>query len=564
MSQKNYILQITAFAAIIVLDARRTESGRMDCCPCITLDESHCDQDNYSDRLIKSPQGREEFEYGGEDYRSMHAHAPPPSAPSLSGPPRIPDSSTPSGSISSSRNAAAAADPFMSGGEGASPDDEPSQIHHASTRNEGCLQRFMRQHYVPFLLHRFTKMVVLVVFVLTFIFMVGYGIHNLELGLDHKYVVPKDSYLQNYFDDLKNVFAVGPPVYFVIQPSNLTDFQFPINQNRICSQSGCSQTSVQALIFNQVCDPAAYIAQGPSSWIDDYITWLKIRAPCCRTFKVRYGHEYAKGDWCPVTFSDSLCEMCLQPEDFITYNNVTRPPPVAFTKYLEMYLDKSKCSTACGSCGWGHNADVIWDSSVNKTGATRYMAYHSPLRSEEDFINALKSGRRINQEIIDSQGLNAYVYSVVYPYFEQYLYIVDTCILNTGLGMVGIFVLSMALIRNLWASLQIVIAIIMILGDLLGVMALWGVTLNALSVLNYVMAIGISVEFCIHLTVAFMHTAGPRDFRVGSSLVTVGSSIISGITLTKFSGVIVLAAATSEVFEIYYFRMYLAIVVLGK
>ncbi len=78
------------------------------------------------------------------------------------------------------------------------------------------------------------------------------------------------------------------------------------------------------------------------------------------------------------------------------------------------------------------------------------------------------------------------------------------------------------------------------------------------------MAIGISVEFCIHLTVAFMRTPGSRDSRIASALVSVGSSVVSGITLTKFSGVIVLAFASSEVFEIYYFRMYLLIVLLGK
>lgn len=36
-----------------------------------------------------------------------------------------------------------------------------------------------------------------------------------------------------------------------------------------------------------------------------------------------------------------------------------------------------------------------------------------------------------------------------------------------------------------------------------------------------------------------------------------------GITLTKFAGIVVLAFTRSKIFEVYYFRMYLAIVVLG-
>jgi len=430
---------------------------------------------------------------------------------------------------------------------------------------ESTLQRFMRRRYVPFLLHRVTKMFVLASFLLVFLFFLSYGIHNEELGLDHKYVVPKDSYLQPYFQDLKDTLAVGPPVYFVVDgPEDMVDFSLPENQNRVCSQTGCSANSVQALIFNQVCDPTALIAQGPSSWLDDYITWLKSRAPCCRTY-LWNAFGLHKGDWCPIQtwFTPANCPMCIQPSDFVVTNNATRPPAWAFTKFLSNYMNQSQCSTECGSCGWGHNSDVIWDPVRNKTGATRYMAYHAPLRSETEFIKALKSGRRIADMIRSEQGLDTYVYSVVYPFFEQYLYIVDTCILNTGLGLAGIFLLSMGLIRNVWAAAEVVAAIIMILGNLIGVMALWGVTLNALSVLNFVMAIGIAVEFCIHLTMAFMRTKGSRDYRVARALVSVGSSVVSGITLTKFSGVIVLAFASSEVFSIFYFRMYLAIVILG-
>lgn len=39
--------------------------------------------------------------------------------------------------------------------------------------------------------------------------------------------------------------------------------------------------------------------------------------------------------------------------------------------------------------------------------------------------------------------------------------------------------------------------------------------------------------------------------------------VFSGITLTKFGGIVVLAFAKSQIFEIFYFRMYLAIVLLG-
>lgn len=42
-----------------------------------------------------------------------------------------------------------------------------------------------------------------------------------------------------------------------------------------------------------------------------------------------------------------------------------------------------------------------------------------------------------------------------------------------------------------------------------------------------------------------------------------GASVLTGITLTKFVGVSVLAIAPSLLFRVYYFRMYMATVLVG-
>lgn len=42
-----------------------------------------------------------------------------------------------------------------------------------------------------------------------------------------------------------------------------------------------------------------------------------------------------------------------------------------------------------------------------------------------------------------------------------------------------------------------------------------------------------------------------------------GSSVLVGITFTKFIGVVVLSFASSTLFKLYYFRMYLFIIILG-
>merc|ERR1712173_550108 len=97
-----------------------------------------------------------------------------------------------------------------------------------------------------------------------------------------------------------------------------------------------------------------------------------------------------------------------------------------------------------------------------------------------------------------------------------------------------------------------------------GLMYWWDITLNAVSLVNLVMAVGISVEFCSHLIRAFSVNVGTNRIQRASNVLTnMGSSVLSGITLTKFGGIVVLAFAKSQIFNIFYFRMYLGIVLIG-
>lgn len=91
----------------------------------------------------------------------------------------------------------------------------------------------------------------------------------------------------------------------------------------------------------------------------------------------------------------------------------------------------------------------------------------------------------------------------------------------------------------------------------------YGVDINAVSVVNLVTAVGLSVEFCIHITSYFSAAHGTKLERAKAALVEMGSSVFTGISLTKFVGVLVLAWAPSALFRLYYFRMYLAIIVMG-
>ena len=84
---------------------------------------------------------------------------------------------------------------------------------------------------------------------------------------------------------------------------------------------------------------------------------------------------------------------------------------------------------------------------------------------------------------------------------------------------------------DLGSSLVILLVIVMILTDMFGLMYWWSIQLNAVSLVNLVMAVGISVEFCSHITRAFaVSTAGDKVARAESVTVGMGSSVRSTVS----------------------------------
>ena len=54
-----------------------------------------------------------------------------------------------------------------------------------------------------------------------------------------------------------------------------------------------------------------------------------------------------------------------------------------------------------------------------------------------------------------------------------------------------------------------------------------------------------------------------KIYKIENDMIFVNLQVLSGITLTKFGGIVVLAFAKSQIFKIFYFRMYLGIVLIG-
>lgn len=372
---------------------------------------------------------------------------------------------------------------------------------------------------------------------------------QLPLGLNQRIALPTDSYLVQYFNDLDSYFDVGPPIYFVLKSANVTERE---DQLKVCGRfSTCHDHSLANILEQERKRPnVSYIAEPTSNWLDDLLHWLNPDVECCRLKKKRMINQRLRtpvkrapynplstkplpalcGEW----DDEDDCEDC-KPDWSIDMS--TLPEGEQFIDYFDLWINQNP-SEDCPLGGKAAYADaVVLDSSHTTVKTSHFRSFHTPLRSQEDFIAAYASARRIAKDISEEHGIEVFPYSLFYVFFEQYTYIVTMAIQLLGLAIGSIFIVTTAILGSLRSGLIVMIVVIMILVNVVGVMTLWDVSLNAVSLVNLVICVGISVEFCCHVARAFSAGTGSRHERATKSLIDVGSSVSPDecLMLTSFS-----------------------------
>lgn len=499
----------------------------------------------------------------------------------------------------------------------------PSRISltESSTGSIGTLARLIRRHYAPFLLKPAVKAVVFLLFCGLFVLSV-ISMQHIELGLgkcpylrcfesllmkgcaDQRLALPSDSYLVQYFNMMDAYLNVGPPVYFVSRDVDVTKRS---GQQALCGRfTTCAELSMANILEAERKRPeVSFISDPSASWIDDYLNWLDPKQDsCCRVRKAD------PSVFCTERDSSRRCQPCFQdrePEWNITLSGM--PQNEEFMKYLQQWLQSptnEECPLA-GKASFGAALSIAEDEK--SVIASHFRTFHAPLKTQADFINSFAAAHRVADEISEATGADVFPYSLHYVFFDQYAHIIAMTQEVLGLGLGAVLIVT-ALMLGSWRTAVIVTATVgLTVVSCMGVMAVWGINLNAISLVNLVISLGIAVEFCAHVARAFMNSGSglpldhpkgqkERDERMWTALVDVGPSVsscfltskemclthacqvLSGITFTKLIGMCVLALTRSKLLEvcsfperlyhclcflskIYYFRMWLTLIISG-
>lgn len=516
----NFILQMTGFVSLLSIDQKRLEDGRVDCAPWIKINK------NSSIRL--------------------------------------PDDNSNSNNV----------------------EFEESNIY-----INYDFSKILKKYYAPWLFKPSNKKKILVFFI------VWLGISlsllpGIKFGLDQRIALPQESYLIDYFNSIYKFLNIGPPIFFVIKNLDVTLRQ---NQQVVCGKfSTCNEFSITNILEQEYKRfEVSTIAEPTSNWLDDFLTWLNPNLDqCCRFKKSTPGNNVFEREFCDSRAPERQCETCYIDHDPPYSSNMDGfPIGEEFIRYFNHWIEEPS-----DPCPLGGKAPYSTSISLNENRSEIVASYfrtgHVPLRSQDDFINAYRNSLRIVEEIksYNEEELEIFAFSPFYVFFVQYETIVKLTFTLLVLAAIIIWLISIILLGSIKSATILVVIVMMILINIGGVLSIWNISLNAVSLVNLIICVGLAVEFTIHLTRAyimssneaeeddenlfnsFMSSSEDNDLsfitnikilKAYTALTTIGGSVLGGITITKFIGISVLAFTKSKIFEIYYFRMWLSLVIIA-
>lgn len=141
------------------------------------------------------------------------------------------------------------------------------------------------------------------------------------------------------------------------------------------------------------------------------------------------------------------------------------------------------------------------DAESNVIQDSYFMSYHTTVITSKEFYSAMQRARDLTdeiQEMFNEQGrdLEVFPYSVFYVFYEQYLTIWGDTLFSIGLSLLAIFVVTFIVTGfDIISAIMVLVMVFLITLNMGGLMYIWNISLNAISLVNLVVCVGIGVEF---------------------------------------------------------------------
>jgi len=231
----------------------------------------------------------------------------------------------------------------------------------------------------------------------------------------------------------------------------------------------------------------------------------------------------------------------------------TAKPDVADADY---YLELDKYLAGAGK---RYQSNVVWKDPKDPSKGihtTRIEGNHVFVIKSTEKVKAMDSLRSSVSGVEGNADGSVFAYAGEWLSYEQYKAIENEAIRNISFTLLTMLCIIAALIVNPAAVLTVFAVIALVIIDIIGFMHFWGLTIDSVTVIMLVIALGLSVDYSAHIGRAFMEEQGTPNERLVKCLGHMGVAVLNG-AFSTFLAVIILGSSESYVFVTFFRQLFL-------
>jgi len=376
---------------------------------------------------------------------------------------------------------------------------------------EGFISKYFRNYHAPAILSPIGKGIVLTLFAGLLGFGV-YGAMNLTVEDTEREFIPAGSYLNDYFEAADEYFpSKGIDLYITFEGSS------DIYANR-------QELAELADRLSGKSEEAPFIAEPVSEEAyQNVMTGL-------------YQYLVASGSGAigNVTLGDD--NWPTNEADFV----------LTITNYASFFGPGAQYSQdlALSEDGTALEAFKVKSEYVRLTKLSRGDIIDDADRQ----IEAMDATRDMIESWTDLQP--SFPYSEKFITIEGFKIIQQELFQNVGLAILAVGIIVFITVASPVTALLITANVAFCIIEILGFMYALGIVIDSVSVINIVLAVGLSVDYSAHVGHCFMVKGGSdKNKRVTEALADIGAAVLSG-AISTFLAVVVLLFSSSYVFKV--------------
>ena len=173
-----------------------------------------------------------------------------------------------------------------------------------------------------------------------------------------------------------------------------------------------------------------------------------------------------------------------------------------------------------------YRQDLRFSEDGKKIDASRVIGFMKSSSSSTFHKNAMLT---LREDIEKKTYLKAFPIVRYFIFFEMYAIVIKETIRNLIISALAVFIITSPFLVDCAVTLLVMVNFTALVCELFGLMVIWDVALNAVSMINLIMAIGFAVDYIAHIAHAYITSnKATANERVVDALTTLGASVFMG------------------------------------